>query len=261
MKTNNNKLLALAGVALLTLLVLATTALTVVTLIPRNTASAQTVDTQQHTTQISVRGSGSISAKPDTLQMSIGVVTQDTTVQAAQTKASQVAAALQEKIKAAGVEDQDYRTAQYSIDPVMDYSSGADKGGNQLPKLTGFRVTNIFEITMHTPERAPELLDSLVSAGANTVYGVSYTFADPDGLSRQAYDKAVQDAQARATKLASLSNVKLGKIVSISDASAGTAIPAVDRGVGLGGGGGSIVPGQQSVQVDVIVTYDTTANQ
>jgi len=204
---------------------------------------------------ITVRGIGKISVKPDTIIMNVGASAQEATVKEAQTKVTQVIDAMAARLKANGVSDADYRTAQYNVEPIMDY--GGKEGTNAQPRLIGFRVTNILEITLRDTARASELLDALTTAGANTVYGISYTFADAEGLSRQAYNGALQDAQARAAKLAELSDLKLGKIVTISEASAASANPFYGK-EGLGGGGAGIYPGQQQVQVDLLVTFEAT---
>src|SRR3954451_750017 len=97
--------------------------------------------------QITVRGTGTITAKPDTIKMTVGVAQQDTTVKAAQAKVTDVINAMTEKLKAAGLSYKDSRTGQYSVEPVYDYSTPNDKGGaNQPPKLTGYRITNMLEI-------------------------------------------------------------------------------------------------------------------
>lgn len=209
------------------------------------------------TTTITVRGSGVVTAKPDTIKMSVGVTVFDKTVKTAQDKASTTTDSMVAKIKAAGVADADFRTGQYNVEPVMDYAG--DKGGapSQTPTLTGFRVTYILDITLRDTTKAPSLIDDLVAAGANTVYGITYTFNDQDSLSQQAYDAAVKDAQARATKLAALSNLTLGRVLSVSDASANVPGPVYDGG-GKGGGAG-LYPGQQAIQSDLVVTFEATA--
>lgn len=209
------------------------------------------------TTTITVRGSGVVTAKPDTIKMSVGVTVFDKTVKTAQDKAASITDSMVGKIKAAGVADADYRTGQYNVEPVMDYA--AEKGGapSQTPTLTGFRVTYILDITLRDTTKAPALIDDLVAAGANTVYGLTYTFNDQDSLSQQAYDAAVKDARARATKLAALSNLTLGHVLSVSDASANIPGPVYDAG-GKGGGPG-FYPGQQSIQSDLVVTFEATS--
>jgi uncharacterized protein YggE len=221
-----------------------------------STAAAQTQG-QTDAAHITVRGTGSINATPDQIKLNIGASFQESTVKAAQDKVTAAIDKIVAKLKAAGVDAKDYRTGQYNVEPVMDFS-GSDKGGSpQTPRLAGFRVTNVLEVTLRDPSKASDLLDQLVEAGANTVYNISYTFADQDSLARQAYNGAVKDAETRATRLAALSNIKLGKIVSVTEASANVPGPIYGDYAGGGkGGAGAVYPGQQSIQVDVIVTYE-----
>jgi len=224
-----------------------------------NKASAEesfTPAVQTETTKaapITVRGIGKISAKPDTIVMNVGVSAQESTVKAAQAKVTEVIEAMTARLKAANVSDADYRTTQYNVEPVMDYSG--KEGTNVAPTLLGFRITSILEITVRDVARGPELLDTLTTAGANTIYGVTYTFADPEALTRQAYNAAIQDAEARASKLAGLSNLKLGEIIAVSEASAAAGSPYYGK-EGLGGGGAGLYPGQQQIQSELLVTYE-----
>ena len=117
MKTG--RILTIAGAAVLVALVVA--ALAVAWVAPRNaaTASAQANTDATHPSQITVRGSGSISAKPDTLTMDVGVMLQSNTAKDAQSKVSAVMDKIVSSLKAAGIDEKDYRTSQYSVDPVM----------------------------------------------------------------------------------------------------------------------------------------------
>ena len=98
-----------------------------------------------------------------------------------------------------------------------------------------------------------------MSSGANTVYGLSFGFSNPDALMSQAREQAVKDARARAEQLATLSGVSLGQIIVIEDGGSNTppvplAMPASD----MARGAATSVPfqaGQQEVQVQVNVVY------
>jgi uncharacterized protein YggE len=202
---------------------------------------------------ISVRGSGSVNAKPDTLIVNVGANIQADTVKAAQAQVNTIMDAITAQLKAAGVDEKDYRTVQYSVEPVLDYADGKTQ-----PKLNGFRVVSMIEVSLHDLAKAPDVLDALTTAGANSIYNSGFAIADPSALYQQAYNKAVDDAEMRAQRLADLSGQKLGKIVSISEASANVPGPVYDKGgLGMGAGGGvAIYPGQQAVSADVIVTYE-----
>ena len=254
MESRKNKVFMLVSLAASALLVAA--AFAVVWLAPRGAApaSAQTGEGTTKPSTITVRGSGTISARPNTLVMIVGVSEQGNTVKLAQDKASAIVGAMVEKLKAAGIADADYRTLHYNVETVMDYEVKGNP--NAAPKVTGFRVTNMLEITFRDPARAPQVLDDLVAAGANTIYSSGYTFANLEELQKQAYDKAVKDAEERASRLASLSGLTLGKVVSVTEASATSPIAPYGYGKDMGAGGGAFYPGQSNVGIDVIVTYE-----
>jgi len=253
MKSTANKTLAIASVALSALLILG--AFTIAWLLPRDPATAAAQSTSSNASHITVAGTGIVNATPDTVKITVGVSDQESTVAAAQSKVDSGVAAITAKLKEAGISDKDYRTVQYTIDPVMDYSNNGVKGASG-GSLTGFNVTNIIEITLHDTSKAAPLIDSLVGAGANTVYGVNFSVSNPSTFEQQAYDQAMQDANSRAQKLAGLSNLTLGKIVSISENGASSPIPFADKAASAGGA--VLNPGQQAIQSTLVVTYEAS---
>ncbi|MEO8287766.1 MAG: SIMPL domain-containing protein [Chloroflexota bacterium] len=257
MKTANNRVLAAVSLTLSALLILG--AFTLTWLLPRNAATASAQSNNQQAaqpSQITVVGTGSISVKPDILKVTIGVAQQENTVKAAQDKVDSTIAALYEKLKAAGIDEKDYKTAQYTVEPVMDFNN--PKGQNGQGTLAGFRVTNMIEITFRDTAAAPAVIDALVDAGANTVYGTNFSLSNVDALGQQVYEAAVKDAQGRAEKIAALSNMNLGKIISVSEVSNGQPVPMYQKGMGAGGAG-DFAPGSQNVQTSLIVTYEASA--
>ena len=249
---DNNRLWAFAGVALSTLVVLG--ALLVVWLMPRDPspASAQNTQDAARPSTITVVGTGSVAVKPDVLRMTVGVSSQEDTVLDAQANVDSALAAIYVKLQEAGIAETDYKTAQYTVEPVMNYNDPKNSQG----VLTGFRVVHMIEITFRDIDGAPAIVDGLVKAGANTIYGTSFGFNDAESMGERAHEEAVKDAQKRAERLAALSNMTLGKIVSVSEQSNGT-FPVYNKDMGLGGGGG-FAPGTQSIQTSLVVTYEAT---
>jgi uncharacterized protein YggE len=258
MKSTSNRTLVIVSAALSVLLILG--AFTLSWLLPRDPApaSAQSNGDQSANkpSQITVVGTGSIAVTPDIVKITVGVSQQEATVKDAQAKVDSTMAAITAKLKEAGIAEKDYRTAQYSVEPVMNFDNPTK--GQPNGTLAGFRVVNMLEITLHDASQAASLLDSLVSAGANTIYGVNFSLSNPEALQQQVYDHAIQDAKSRAEKLAALSNLTLGKIVSVSESGAGVPIPMYDKGLGMGGGG-AVAPGQQTVQTALVVVYEASA--
>jgi uncharacterized protein YggE len=105
------------------------------------------------------------------------------------------------------------------------------------------------------------VLAAVTAAGANNIYGVQFSVADPVALEAEAREKALHDARQRAESLAQLSGLTLGGIVAIDETTGQFPGPAA-REMGAGGDGGfmeastSIAPGQLSYQNQVQVTFE-----
>lgn len=205
---------------------------------------------------ISVHGTGIVSAKPDIVNLQVGVQIQNSSLETAQSDAATKIDAAMKQLKAAGVEDKDISTAQYNVEPVMDYRD------NQPPVVNGFRVTNILNVKLRDISKAGKVIDDLVKAGANTVYGLSFGFSDPTALMKQAREQAMNDAKAKASELATLGGVALGTPIVIDDG--GTNVPpiimdsAANKSMVSGIVGAPpmpVNPGQQELRVEVNVVY------
>ena len=93
-----------------------------------------------------------------------------------------------------------------------------------------------------------------MEAGANNISGVTFSIADTTALEATAREKAVADAKARAQSLAQLSGVELCEVVAVSEVIGGPG-PVFSEASGLGGGGGSVQPGQLEVRLQVQVSF------
>ncbi len=257
MKAGNSKTIIIASAALSVLLVLGSLFGAWMLARGAQPASAQSENQSGSTgtpQQITVVGTGSISVKPDVLKITIGVSAQEDTVAAAQASVDSVTTAMIQKLQEMGIDEKDYATSQYNVEPVMDYNNSKVSTGT----LVGFRVTYLYDITFRDPSQAPAVIDALTSAGANTIYSTYYTVSSFNDASKQAYDGAIKDAQDRADKIAALSNLTLGKIVSVSEVSSTPYYPVATK-EGMGGGGSTIAPGQQTITTSLVVTYEAAS--
>jgi uncharacterized protein YggE len=202
---------------------------------------------------ITVQGTGRVSAKPDIVNLQVGVQIQNNSLDAAQSEAAAKMDAVMKQLKEAGVDDKDISTAQYNVEPVMNYRD------NQPPVVTGFRVTNIVAVKLRDISKAGKLIDSIIGAGGNSIYGLSFGFSDPTAVMKQAREQAMNDAKAKADQLAALGGVALGAPLQIEELGANVPVPVMDAAAGAPGRAIApstpINPGQQEVAVQVNVVY------
>jgi uncharacterized protein YggE len=158
-------------------------------------------------------------------------------------------------LKAAGIDDKDIQTTNYSIqldryrEPMPVSSEAAEQ-----PPLT-YRVSNMVSVTVRDLASIGEVIDAVVEAGANSVWGVSFGLDDPSVAEEAARADAIADAQARAESLAELSGVAVGPVMSVSEVVSGGGVPVPMVAEMAASGAGPISPGELEVGYRVQVTY------
>lgn len=193
--------------------------------------SATTVDKAASEPQpqrlMTVSGHGEARHAPDIATVNAGVRTQGATAaEALRTNTEQmnkVFAAL----KSLGIADADMQTSSFSVQPVYQQPAPPVPGQtqNEPPKIAGYQVFNQVTITLRDLSKLGTALDTLVSSGANDMYGVSFGIADTDPLTDKARDAAIKEAARKAQLMAASAGVKLGRIMSLSESSATPPVP------------------------------------
>ena len=206
------------------------------------------------TRTISVTGSGTASGAPDIAQIFVGVDTQNISVETAISDNQKAMTALLAALKAQGIADADIRTSNYSLSTQnppnlpLPTTKGVTPGSDVI-----YSVSNQVHVTVRNVADLGSVLDKVVSAGANNIFGVSFGIADPSKLEDTARASAVKDALARAQALATLEGVTLGDVLSVSESnSSGGPVPMA---FGLGGGGTPVEAGSLDVTTTLQVTY------
>lgn len=169
-----------------------------------------------------VEGRGSVTIPPDTALVTVGVDVQRDRLGDAQDEASSQAAAIIAAAEAAGIESDDIQTANFSVSVVRDY----DDDGNPGP-VVGYQVSNQVALTVRDPDGLGNILDAVVAAGANNIYGIAFYVEDPAAAASQARAQAVRDARAKAEELADAAGVRIVRVVTITESSAPSPAPEV----------------------------------
>lgn len=150
-----------------------------------------------------------------------------------------------------GVAENDIQTSNFSIYPQQQY----DDQGNIISTI--YVVENTVLVKIRDLDTLGDVLDTAVSNGANSIYGITFDVEDKTAAQSDARENAVADAEAKATELAQAAGVSLGQIQTISEA---TSYPVYYdmRGGGAAEAAASTVPispGQLTITSDVTVVY------
>lgn len=203
---------------------------------------------------ITVVGQGEAFGAPDQAQAQVGVDIFAETVAEATSQNQATFDRLMAALTDLGIAQEDIQTSNYSVWAEQRYNE------NGIPEgIAGYRVTNQVNVTIRDISKVSDVLAAAIDAGANSIYGVSFSVADPAALEAEARAAAMADAEQRAASLAELGKAELGGISIISEV-IGSPVQPLLRDMGAGGAAElasapGISPGQLSFQVQVQVTY------
>lgn len=168
----------------------------------------------QQKTGIWVTGQGETMAVPDVAELRLGVEARADTVSEAQTQANEAMDEVMEALKDNGVAEKDIQTQRFSIYPVTRWLKERDE-----EEIVGYRVTNIVLAKIREVDKVGVIIDAVAEAGGDftRIQGINFTVGDPTPYYEEARSKALADAKNKATQLADLAGVKLGKSTYVSE--------------------------------------------
>lgn len=176
------------------------------------TASAQSpAQVATDGTLLAVSARGEASRAPDIATASAGVVTQGADAGAAMRENAAQMTRVMAAIRAAGVAERDIQTSGINIHPTYRHAD------NEEPRITGYSANNTVNLKVRDIAKLGEVLDALVNSGANNVSGPGFGIDQPDVVYDEARRKALDQARARADMYAEALDLRVRRIVSISE--------------------------------------------
>jgi uncharacterized protein YggE len=255
--TRIRELLALA--ALVALLMACTSASAAAGSVRREAGPSTVVQEPSYWTEapgalrsITVIGKGKVRLVPDIARIHVGAEARAGTVSEAKAEVDHQMVAMVAALQGMGVDEQDIRTSYYGIHHVSELAPPLPKGP-PAESEDGYQVLNMFQVTVRNVEKAGDVLDAAVEAGANQVQGVTFTISDEETWLSQAREKAMEDAMARAAELADLAGVQLGEVLSVSEVIPGFPVPmaaVIESSIS-----GGIAPGELEMVTQVQVSF------
>jgi uncharacterized protein len=201
--------------------------------------------------RIIVIGEGSVSAPPDYARIVSGVTTRAKTAKEASDADAKAMAAVLAALQAAGIEQKDVQTSRFSIAPVY-----ASPGPNMEQRLTGFSVSNQVSVTIRQIDKVGDILDRLVTAGANDAGNVEFLHADPSKTLDRAREAAMADARRKAELYARAAGLPLGGVAWVTEDSSA---PVFRAKVAMHAAMPASVPiaaGEDTLQVRITVGFE-----
>jgi uncharacterized protein YggE len=201
---------------------------------------------------ITIQGKGSVKAAPERVSVSAGVESEAPTAKEALAKNTAAMTRVVETLKDAGIDPKDIQTTTFTVGPRYDTS---DDG--KPPRIIGYSVINSVFVTTHDLDKLGTILDQLVTAGANSIGGISFDIDKPEEKQNAARKLAMEDAIAKARLYVEAAGAELGPVMTITEQ--GGYVPRT-MGAPMMEATASkpvpIEPGIESVDIEVQVTWE-----
>lgn len=205
-----------------------------------------------------VTASAEISQVPDHFRVSAAVTTTGKDARETATQNAVKMSAVFAALKSSGLSETDIKTTNISLRPRIDRSK-------KKARVLGYEANNRITITHDDPLKIGEVIDRLVTSGANNVGGIEFFIKETEALEEKIRDDAIQKARKKAQSIARSAGVTLGRLNSIQ-VNDGAAQPryvydeiVTTGGGGDGGGGAFIAPvsqGEHVIRISVTLTYE-----
>jgi uncharacterized protein YggE len=167
---------------------------------------------------ITVNGSGQVSLAPDRASISLSVVTRNADASAAAEENARKMTAVQDALKALGVDAAAVSTSNYTVTREFVYKDGASIPGD-------YRVTNRVNVAVKDLDAVGRLIDAAIKAGANEMTQLSYSSSNTEAAVKEARSLAVKQAQEAARLLAENAGARLGRVISLTEAAGSMPAP------------------------------------
>lgn len=222
---------------------------------------SQTTTNKQST--FDVTGEGEITAVPDRAEINLGIQVSDSSVQKVQERGNQVINKINQDLLTMGIEKQDIKTINYNLYPNYDYRTGTQT-------ITNYALNVNLQVKAKDFSKVTQIVDTATKDGANQIGGVTFTLSEDKRreVEKEVRVVAIKRAKEKAEELASLSGVRLGKIVNVIENTNGGGIspyPMMAKDVALEGRGGvgsaalptNVEPGSTTFSMTVTLSYET----
>ncbi|WP_308238257.1 SIMPL domain-containing protein [Phenylobacterium sp. J367] len=206
-------------------------------------------------TTLNLSAYGETRVAPDMATITLGVMTEADTAQAAMQANAQKMSAVMAALKRGGIAEKDIQTSNLNLSPRYQYVE------NLPPKLIGYQTSNQVTVTVHDLKKLGQAVDATVNAGANQVHGISFGLDDPTAAENAARESAVKALAAKADLYARATGHRVVRLVTLSEGASSYPVPppmpmAAMASFRKEAADTSVAPGELKVRVDITGLYE-----
>ncbi len=214
-------------------------------------------DSDESLRLISVSGTVTKTASPELAYITLSIETLDKSASKSQNDNAVQANQVMVALKNAGIAEDDLETSSYNVREEFEWNESMRKSVS-----VGYKTTNTIRATVRDLENVGNVIDVAVTAGANSISGVSFalTKETQSELKTIALKDASENARIKAQSIASGLGIGVGQVYSASESSS-YSTPSYARNYAMEDAGGQsaptpITPGDIEFSATVSVQFE-----
>jgi len=169
----------------------------------------------QNQSTISVYGTGTVLAQPDMIQMTITLSNVAQSTRTAQEAVNRMVRQTLEILKNNGIEDKNISTASLSFRSEYEYTTRRILIGQRAEQILTFSIDNINDGTEN--EKVSRIIDQLIQINGIEMNQINFGIKNNSEYFVRSRELAYQKAVEKAYQYAALSNLKIKRVLSITE--------------------------------------------
>lgn len=210
--------------------------------------------------QVTVTGTGEVSAAPDSAVVSLTVQSLRRESSAAKDDVDSRVNAFLESLDDLGFDEDDVKAGSLRTNPRYDYRSGQQT-------FAGYQASRSLTVDVSDLDDLDALLDAALQGQIDNINNIQYKVSDSSAMEAKARELAIEDSKTQANELAAAYGAELGPIVSINYRSRGNTPVFMDMAEPMAlrseaaNVAGQYLPDEISFNDQIDVVFDLIVNQ
>jgi len=210
---------------------------------------------------LTVSGTGTVTAPPDTVYVTVGMETAGKSLSDAQQRNAAVMQKVIDRLQQLKIEKERIQTSSFTVapqyKPPVKHPVDAPPAP---PEIIGYTVSNMVTVEVREPEKVAAVIEEASAAGANHFHGLQWGLRNEQQPRLNALKLAAAKAREKAAALSESLNLKLIRVMNVTE---GVQFlrpaPHVGRAMMATNGGGGDSPvssGEMKVEATVTLSYE-----
>ncbi|MBS0182237.1 MAG: SIMPL domain-containing protein [Nitrospira sp.] len=220
-------------------------------------------ETKPETPTLTVSETGTMTHAPDTAFVTFGLESPGKVLAEAQRRNSATMGSVMDRLRELQIDKELIQTSSFTVSPQ--YRPPPKRSADAppaSPEIVGYVVSNMVTVEIRALDKVGTVIEEVLKAGANSFHGLHWGLRDEQPVRLSALKQAVAKAREKAAVLSEALQVKLVRVLSVSEGGhvIRQAAPMARMAMESGAGEAPISLGEMKVEASVTLVYEIAPN-